>query len=256
MNSCTCKKFSETPFFVVLALTGECIWKSGKVTHHSFWKVPEAHSDSHKKSNVAKSKLQPKTLFTSSDDCHQSELASTFNWKDSKKRTRVDFAGTKSLRQEPSYWNPSSSKLWSHLVLEDTIQFVETHIRGHRSDGNQRNDKCNEPPCTSYFMCGQRKKHSEQGWIQQFVWLVSTKRNLSNNKINLGNWCWINVNTPAYLLAMFPAPSYDWPPQLYMVKPRSRTELVINSLIALPVVSSQQWCTPENPSRIFFEEST
>ena len=35
-----------------------------------------------------------------------------------------------------------------------------------------------------------------------------------------------------------------------MVKPRSRTELVINSLIALPVVSSQQWRTPENSSRI------
>ena len=175
MNSCTCKKFSGTPFFVVLALTGECTWKSGKVTHHFFWKVPEARNDYHKKYNVAKSKLQPKTLFTSSDDCHQSELASTFNWKDSEKRT-VDFAATKSLRQEPSYWNPSSSKLISHLVLEDTIQFVETHIRGHRSDGNQKNDKCNVPPCTSYFMCGQRKKESEQGWIQQFVFCFHQKK--------------------------------------------------------------------------------
>ena len=35
------------------------------------------------------------------------------------------------------------------------------HIRGHRSDGNKKNDKCNAPPCTSYFMCGQKKKHSE-----------------------------------------------------------------------------------------------
>ena len=50
-------------------------------------------------------------------------------------------------------------------------------------------------------------KHLTQGWIQQFVWLVSTKINLSNNKINLGDWCWINVNTPAYLPAMFPSPS-------------------------------------------------
>ena len=93
-----------------------------------------------------------------------------------------------------------------------------------------------------------------QGWIQQFVWLVSNKRNLSNNKINLGNWCRINVNTPAYRPTMFPAPSYDWPPQLSIVKPRSRTELVINSLIALPVVSSQQRRTPEKSSRIFIAE--
>ena len=35
------------------------------------------------------------------------------------------------------------------------------HIRGHRSDGNKKNDKCNAPPCTSYFMYGQKKKHSE-----------------------------------------------------------------------------------------------
>ena len=28
-----------------------------------------------------------------------------------------------------------------------------------------------------------------QGWIQQFVWLVSTRKNLYYNKINLGNWC-------------------------------------------------------------------
>ena len=47
----------------------------------------------------------------------------------------------------------------------------------------------------------------QQGRIQQFVWLVSIKINLSNNKINLGNWCWINVHAPAYLPAMFPAPS-------------------------------------------------
>ena len=35
------------------------------------------------------------------------------------------------------------------------------HIRGHRSDGNKKNDKCSAPRCTSYVMCGQKKKHSE-----------------------------------------------------------------------------------------------
>ena len=35
------------------------------------------------------------------------------------------------------------------------------HIRGHRSDGNKKNDKCSAPHCTSYVMCGQQKKHSE-----------------------------------------------------------------------------------------------
>ena len=43
----------------------------------------------HMKPSVAKSKLEPKTLFTPSDDCHESELASTFNWKDFKKEQLI-----------------------------------------------------------------------------------------------------------------------------------------------------------------------
>ena len=35
------------------------------------------------------------------------------------------------------------------------------HIRGHRSEGNQRNGSCNAAPCTSYYNCGQKKKHKE-----------------------------------------------------------------------------------------------
>ena len=35
------------------------------------------------------------------------------------------------------------------------------HIRGHRADGNRRNDACNLSPCTSYYSCGQKKKHPE-----------------------------------------------------------------------------------------------
>ena len=35
------------------------------------------------------------------------------------------------------------------------------HVRGHRADGNQRNDSCKAPLCTSLFSCGQRKKHPE-----------------------------------------------------------------------------------------------
>jgi hypothetical protein len=38
------------------------------------------------------------------------------------------------------------------------------HIRGHRIDGNSSrrgNDSCKAPPCTSYYHCGQKKKHSE-----------------------------------------------------------------------------------------------
>ena len=49
MNSGACKKLSETQFLVVLTVTGECTWKSGKVSHHFFWKVLEAHSHYHKK---------------------------------------------------------------------------------------------------------------------------------------------------------------------------------------------------------------
>ena len=41
------------------------------------------------KPSVAKSKLEPKTLFTPSVDCHESELASTFDWKASKKEQLI-----------------------------------------------------------------------------------------------------------------------------------------------------------------------
>ena len=50
---------------------------------------PLPQETEHTKPNVAKSKLEPKTLFTPSDDCHESELASTFNWKDSKKEQLI-----------------------------------------------------------------------------------------------------------------------------------------------------------------------
>ena len=43
----------------------------------------------HTKPSLAKSKLQPKTLFTPSVDCHESELASTFDWKASKKEQLI-----------------------------------------------------------------------------------------------------------------------------------------------------------------------
>ena len=96
MNSCTCKKLSDTLFLahVVPTLTGECTWKSGKVTHHFFWKVLEAHSDYHKKLstwNGEHCEIETRTIntFTPSDDCHESELGSTFNWKDSKKEQLI-----------------------------------------------------------------------------------------------------------------------------------------------------------------------
>ena len=35
------------------------------------------------------------------------------------------------------------------------------HIRGHRSEGNQQNGSCNAAPYTSYYNCGQKKKHKK-----------------------------------------------------------------------------------------------
>lgn len=107
---------------------------------------PLPQETEHTKPSVAKSKLEPKTLFTPSDDCHESELASTFNWKDSKKEQLI----------------------WQQQSLCDKKLAIETHLRELElqvveppRDGNKKNDKCNAPPCTSYFMCGQKKKHSE-----------------------------------------------------------------------------------------------
>ena len=125
---------------------------------------PLPQETEHTKQSVVKSKLEPKTLFTPSDDCHESELASTFNWKDSKKEQLT--------WQQPSLCD---KKLAIETYLRELeLQVVEPprvgsynsicgncHIRGHRSDGNKKNDKCNAPPCTSYFMYGQKKKHSE-----------------------------------------------------------------------------------------------
>ena len=53
------------------------------------------------------------------------------------------------------------------LALETHVRELELNVveppgvgtyNGHRSDGNKGKDKCKPPPCTSYFMCGQKKK--------------------------------------------------------------------------------------------------
>ena len=121
---------------------------------------PLPQETEHTKPSVAKSKLEPKTLFTTSDDCHESELASTFNGKDSKKEQLI--------WQQQSLCDKKLA-IETHL-RELELQVVEPprvgsynsicgncHILGHRSDGNKKNDKCNAPPCTSYFMCGQKR---------------------------------------------------------------------------------------------------
>ena len=121
---------------------------------------PLPQETEHTKPSVAKSKLEPKTLFTPSDDGHESELASTFNWKNSKKE--------QSIWQQQSLCDKKLA-IETHL-REPELQVVEPrrarsynsicgncHIRGHRNDGNKKNDKCNAPPCTSYFMCGQKR---------------------------------------------------------------------------------------------------
>ena len=51
--------------------------------------------------------LVAKTLFTPSDDCHESELATTFNWKDSKKEQLI----------------------WQQQSLCDKKLAIETHLR-------------------------------------------------------------------------------------------------------------------------------
>ena len=68
---------------------------------------PLPQETEHTKPSVAKSKLEPKTLFTPSDDCHESELASTFNWKDSKK----------------------GQLIWQQQSLCDKKLAIETHLR-------------------------------------------------------------------------------------------------------------------------------
>ena len=169
MNSCTCKKLSEIAFpcgsdsyrrvhLKVRESDSPFLLKSSRSSQ------PLTQETEHTKQSVAQSKLESKTLFTPSDDCHESELASTLNRKDSKKEQLT--------WQQPSLCD---KKLAIETYLRELeLQVVEPprvgsynsicgncHIRGHRSDGNKRNDKCNEPPCTSYFMCGQKKKHSE-----------------------------------------------------------------------------------------------
>ena len=169
MNSCTCKKLSEIAFpcgsdsyrrvhLKVRESDSPFLLKSSRSSQ------PLPQETEHTKPSVAQSKLEPKTLFTPSDDCHESERASTFNWKDSKKEQLT--------WQQPSLCD---KKLAIETYLRELeLQVVEPprvgsynsicgncHIRDHRSDGNKKNDKCNAPPCTSYFMCGQKKKHSE-----------------------------------------------------------------------------------------------
>ena len=59
------------------------------------------------------------------------------------------------------------------------------HIRGHRADDNRRNDSCNLPPCTSYYLCGQRKKHPEH-----FDKIRNSKKQLNDiiKEMKVLNW--------------------------------------------------------------------
>ena len=75
---------------------------------------------------VAKS--GPRTLFTPSYDCDESELTSTISWKDSKKEQLI--WQLQSLRDKKlaieTHVRVLELQVSSHLMLEVTIQFVET----------------------------------------------------------------------------------------------------------------------------------
>ena len=92
---------------------------------------PLPQETEHTKPSVAKSKLEPKTLFTPSDDCHESELASSFNWKDSKKEQLIS--------QQQSLCDKKLA-IETHLrELELQVQVVEPPRVGKSQYSNMKN---------------------------------------------------------------------------------------------------------------------
>ena len=112
---------------------------------------PLPQETEHTKPNVAKLKLEQKTLFTPSDDWHESELASTFNWKDSQKEQLI--SQQQSLCDKKLAIETHLRKLELQIVEPPCVGSYNSicgncHIPSHRSDGNKKNDKCNAPRCT------------------------------------------------------------------------------------------------------------
>ena len=106
--------------------------------------------------------LEPKSLaFPSSSG---SEFGKISDWKASKQNQ---------LTHKLQCLNDSKLAIETH-IRELELEVIEPprvgtynticgncHRRGHRAEGNRGNDKCKAPSCTSFYSCGQKKKHPE-----------------------------------------------------------------------------------------------
>ena len=106
--------------------------------------------------------MEPKSLaFPSSSG---SEFGKISDWKASKQNQ---------LTHKLQCLNDSKLAIETH-IRELELEVIEPprvgtynticgncHRRGHRAEGNRGNDKCKAPSCTSFYSCGQKKKHPE-----------------------------------------------------------------------------------------------
>lgn len=102
--------------------------------------------------------------FSASGSAESTELVGKSDWKASKKQ-QID-TKLQALNDQKLAIETHIRELELDIIEPPRVGSYNTicgncHIRGHRSEGNQRNGSCNATPCTSYYNCGQKKKHKE-----------------------------------------------------------------------------------------------
>lgn len=103
-------------------------------------------------------------LPTFTNNPEKSELLEDTSWKSSKKAqisAKLQALTDQKLAIETHIKELELDVVEPPRVGTYNIICGNCHIRGHRSEGNQRNGSCRAPPCTSYYHCGQKKKHKE-----------------------------------------------------------------------------------------------
>ena len=136
----------------------------------------EANNDQVDEAMPNKNRTSSRSLHfpqTSGTDLHQ-----VTNWKENKKEelsTKLQLLHDKKLATETHIRELEIEVPEPPAAGTYRIICGNCHIRGHRAEGNRRNDACNLAPCSSYYTCGQKKKHPEH-----FEEIRNAKKNIKD----------------------------------------------------------------------------
>ena len=130
------------------------------------------------------------------------------------------------------------------------------HIRGHRADGNKHNAACTRDFCTSYYTCGQNKKHTEH--FEQIRNLTKNQKQL-NSEIETLNTskssleAFQSKSVCAFVTAVTPRLLKVFPDR-YNTTTTSGKILLQKDLATLRIACSNKIPSPSMDQRQYFTE--